>query len=145
MITEKKVIDLMKIAEVIAQQSKDPSTKTGAIIVDRYHRTVSTGYNGYPRGVHDDRLDDREYRLARTLHAELNAILFSRQDLTGCIMICTHHPCSKCAAAIIQTGIDTVITKMNINPFTERWKDSIQRAGELFYEAKVKLFILGDK
>lgn len=41
------------MAEYVASASKDPSTRTGCVIV-RPDRTVgSVGYNGLPRGVHD--------------------------------------------------------------------------------------------
>ena len=38
------------IAELVADWSKDPGTKVGAVLVqDR--RIISTGYNGFPKGT----------------------------------------------------------------------------------------------
>jgi dCMP deaminase len=36
----------IKIAEVVAEKSKDPSSKMGCVIVDKNKRVVSLGYNG---------------------------------------------------------------------------------------------------
>ena len=37
----------INIAEQVAKKSKDPSTKTGCVIVDSKNRPVSFGYNGF--------------------------------------------------------------------------------------------------
>lgn len=37
----------IEIAKVTARRSKDPSTKTGCVIVDPNNRPVSFGYNGF--------------------------------------------------------------------------------------------------
>jgi dCMP deaminase len=37
----------INIAEEVATRSKDPSTQVGAVIVDKNHRPVSFGYNGF--------------------------------------------------------------------------------------------------
>ena len=99
----------LTLAEHIAGWSKDPSTKVGAVIVDQQRRIVSTGYNGFPQGVVDNPQLPRERKLMRTLHAEANAILFAKRDLSGCTIYVTHHPCAHCAAMIIQAGIKRVV------------------------------------
>jgi dCMP deaminase len=50
------------LAKYVSTASKDPGTKTGAVIVDDKRRIVSVGYNGLPRNVEDspDRLENRE-------------------------------------------------------------------------------------
>ncbi|MBI2669577.1 MAG: hypothetical protein HYX20_00290 [Candidatus Yanofskybacteria bacterium] len=62
--TEKWDRRFLALAEFVAQWSKDPSTKTGAVIVDSNNRLVSVGYNGFPRGVNDspERLENREIK-----------------------------------------------------------------------------------
>ena len=81
----------MGLAHLSALRSKDPSTQVGAAIVDRNHRVVSVGYNGFPTGCSDD-----EFPWAReeqglnskylyVVHAELNAILNAGRDQTDCI------------------------------------------------------------
>ncbi len=41
-------------ATLIAQKSKDPSTKVGCIIVNDDNVILSTGFNGFPRGIEED-------------------------------------------------------------------------------------------
>ena len=55
----------IELAKTIAQYSKDPNTKVGAVIVDSEKRIVSMGYNGFPRKVLDldERLNNREEKV----------------------------------------------------------------------------------
>ena len=65
----------MREARNASTMSKDPSSKVGAVLV-KDRRIVGTGFNGFPRGLHDDRrLWDREQKLPRIVHAEMNAII----------------------------------------------------------------------
>ena len=49
----------LEIASVVSTWSKDPSTQIGAIAV-KDKRLISTGYNGFPRGIED--LKDSYFR-----------------------------------------------------------------------------------
>ena len=64
----------MKLAREISTWSKDPSSKIAAVIVNDERRILSTGYNGFPRGIADteERLNDREQKYPRIVHAEMN-------------------------------------------------------------------------
>ena len=96
---------------------------------------VSTGFNGYPSGITDNESDSREVKLAKTIHAELNAILYSKQDLTGCTLYVTPiPPCSACAAVIAQSGISKVIVGRKVDLDISRWDDSINIALDIFKE-----------
>ena len=132
----------LDLADHIASWSKDPSTKVGAVIV-RPNRTIaSVGYNGFPRGVKDDpeRLDDRPVKYSMTVHAEANAILSADGRLDGCTLYVTPlHPCSNCAALIIQSGIAKVVARMPYD--SERWADSFGKAGLMFDEAGIEVII----
>ena len=44
----------LAMCQLVASKSKDRSTKVGAIIVGPDNEIVSTGYNGFPRGINDD-------------------------------------------------------------------------------------------
>ena len=57
MIDEKWDRRFLALAEHVADWSKDPSTKTGAVIVRPDRTIASMGYNGFPRGMADT--DDR--------------------------------------------------------------------------------------
>jgi dCMP deaminase len=128
----------LQLAQHIAQWSKDPSTKVGAVIV-RPNRTIaSVGYNGFPRGVNDDeRLNDRPYKYAMTVHAEANAILSANERLDGCTLYVTPlSPCSSCASILIQSGIKRVVAYMPHQP--EHWADSFAIARTMLDEAGVR-------
>ena len=134
----------MELAQLVATWSKDPSTGVGAVIVDNHNRVVSLGYNGLPKGVRDssERLQNREVKLAVTLHAEDNALGFANQDVSGFTMYVTRPPCSHCAARIIQRGISRVVTPTPSEDFLERWGDSIKLSEQLFDEAEVSIVYL---
>jgi dCMP deaminase len=105
----------MGVALLSAQRSKDPNTQVGACIVNSEHRIVGVGYNGFPAGCGDDALPwDREGEYLDTkypfvVHAELNAILNSIQNLRGCTIYVALFPCNECAKAIIQSGISEIV------------------------------------
>ena len=105
----------MGLAHLSAMRSKDPSTQVGAVIVSGEHRVVSIGYNGFPNGCSDDEFPwDREGDFGATkypyvVHAELNAILNSKNDLRGCSIYVSLFPCNECAKAIIQSGISRIV------------------------------------
>jgi len=123
------------MADLVASWSKDPSTQVGAVIADPRNRVVSVGFNGPPSGVLDDPFlsGDRDTRLAVTIHAEENAILFSGgRDLTDCTIYVTHFPCSTCASKIIQTGISNVVVWKADRDFDARWQESTKVSRRLF-------------
>lgn len=128
----------LELAKFISGWSKDPSTKVGAVIVDTDGRSiVSTGYNGFAKGVKDsdERLNDRELKYKMVCHGEMNAILFSKRDLTGCTLYT--YPfgcCSSCASYVVQTGIKRVVFPKTTN---ERWLESINLSKKIFDEGKV--------
>ena len=105
----------MGLAHLSAMRSKDPSTQVGAVIVSGEHRVVSIGYNGFPNGCSDDEFPwDREGDFGATkypyvVHAELNAILNSKNDLRGCSIYVSLFPCNECAKALIQSGISRIV------------------------------------
>lgn len=130
----------IELAAHIATWSKDPSTKVGAVIVNPNRTILSLGYNGLPRDLKDDQnaLLDREYKLARTVHAEMNAILSAPTRPTGCTLY-TYPlpPCSNCAAHVIQAGITRVVCpKPAAN---SRWSESNEIAKEMFRETGIQL------
>lgn len=129
-----------EMAHLVASWSKDPSTKVGAVIVDTNRRIISTGYNGFATGVNDSmvRLNDRDLKYKMVLHAEENAIMFAKRDLSGCILyVTTLPPCSHCASLIVQSGISQVYAEKK--PIPDRWKDSFVLTSSIFNEGGVKL------
>lgn len=102
----------LSIASVVSTRSKDPSTKVGAVIVDKTGRPAAFGYNGFPRGVSDfvERWK-RPTKYNYVVHAEANAILNSRgRDIDGGTLYITHWPpCQECSKLIVQSGIRSVV------------------------------------
>lgn len=98
-----------EMADAVSKRSKDPSTKVGTIIVDQEYRVLSTGYNGFPSGVKEtEERWERPEKYKIVSHAESNAIVFARQNLTNATMYCTLEPCNECMKLIIASGIKTV-------------------------------------
>jgi len=101
------------LAERISQESKDRSTKVGCVIVSPDNTILSTGWNGFPRGVDDD--DDAKHeRPAKydwTEHAERNAIYNAAREgirLRGATAYLNYTPyaiCTHCVRALSQSGI----------------------------------------
>lgn len=131
----------LEMAKLVSTWSKDPSTKVGAVIVDKNRRIISTGYNGFAVGVDDceERLIDRTLKYPLTLHAEENAMSFAKQNLEGCkLYVCGLPPCAHCASLIIQSGIKEVYT-YTMKEENERWKESFGLTKKIFEEAGVNL------
>ncbi len=120
----------MGIALLSAKRSKDPNTQVGACIVSKDNRILSIGYNGAPRGLHDDIMkweregDFLNTKYAYVCHGELNAILNYRGDLSGSKIYVGLFPCNECAKAIIQSGIKEVIYKEDKYADTDECKAS---------------------
>ena len=97
----------LKIAETVALKSKDPSSKMGCVIVDKNKRVVSLGYNGMIQGADESKmtLEERPMKYRFAIHSEMNAVLFSYQDLTGCTIYNRVATCDNCLKYCLQAGI----------------------------------------
>jgi dCMP deaminase len=144
--THKWDLRFLREAALASTCSKDPSTQCGAKIVDPDNRVVSSGFNGFPRGVEDspDRLINREFKLRGIIHAELNAILFAQRPLHGhTIYTWPLPPCGLCAAVIVQVGIRRVVVPGNVpKDKLERWALDFQVAEKWFLEGQVEVTVL---
>ena len=128
--------NFLALANTVSMFSKDPSTKVGAVIVNDDNKIISTGYNGFPRGIKDDhRLDNRAQKYDLIVHAEANAIIHAKEPLDGCtIYTMPFQPCSRCAGLIIQAGIRRVVSV----PHKEaRWSENFRLAHDMLTEARI--------
>jgi dCMP deaminase len=139
----RKFLKFWPLVEAVASMSKDPSTKVGALALDKNFNIISTGYNGFPRGVNDDpaRYADRETKLRLVSHAEQNLIAqaaYGGRSLKGAtLLVSSLFPCSNCAKSIIQSGVVRVISP---HPSCEpRWAVESKWATILFDEAQVEI------
>lgn len=131
------------LAAHVAQWSRDPEKKVGAVIVRPDKSIASLGFNGFPRGVSDDdvRYQDKELKRELMTHAEINAILHAREPLHGYYLyVWPLAPCVRCAATIIQSGISHIVTvRLKDN---SSWAETLLLAQTMFNEAGVTMTIL---
>ena len=133
----------LRLSDHVAQWSKDPSTKVGAVVARSNHTIVSIGYNGFPRGIEDSesRLNNRELKYSLVVHAEANAILNTNEYLGGYTLyggITTHYAptCNECAKLIIQSGICRVVGR-KLKGENNRWDDPNRIARDMYLEAGI--------
>lgn len=143
-----KFLKFWPVVEAVAEMSKDPSTKVGALALDNNMNIIATGFNGFPRGVSDtlERYADRDIKLRLVSHAEQNLIAqaaYGGRSLRGATLLVSKlYPCSSCAKSIIQAGIVRVISP---NPSDNvRWADESKWAQLMFSESGVEVIHVGE-
>lgn len=132
------------------ENSDDPVTKTGAIIVDpSLEEVLAYGSNHIPKGVvftEKKLVEDRKWKLDHMIHAE-PAVIFaaarSGKSTYGTVMYMPWVPCTPCAKAIIDSGVRTLIGhKQMIMKTTERWWESTDYALDLLSQAGVEKYMV---
>jgi dCMP deaminase len=106
----------IKHAMLVSEKSKDPSTKVGCVLVGGDNEILSTGFNGFSRGV-DELIPerwDRPEKYKWVEHAERNAIYNAARNgvrLKGARAYLNWEPipCTDCTRALIQSGIVEII------------------------------------
>lgn len=133
---------MLELASHVAEWSKDPSTKVGAVIVRPDWTIASVGFNGFPRRVIDrpGLYVDRDEKYPRVIHAELNAILTARDSLEGCTLYASEFPCAGCGGAAIQAGLSRVVSWRPRPDMLERWADAFRVTVSMFKEAGVEFY-----
>lgn len=106
------------LALVASIKSKDPRCRVGAVIASPDKVLLSTGFNGFARGVDDDDtlLADVPEKLKMICHAEANAVMNAARigvALEKATIYVTKFPCLSCCNAIIQAGISRIYTHDN--------------------------------
>ena len=103
------------VAKMVSTRSTCPRAAIGAVLVDRHHRIISTGYNGAPSNVaHCDEIgcvivDDH---CVATVHAEENCLTpeLTLEQMDGAIMY-VHGPrqcCDNCMNLLNIMGITDI-------------------------------------
>ena len=145
-------MDLMKflpVAKALAGLSKDPAAKVSALVIDDDGNLLSSGWNGFPRGVHDDvhRIDSRELKRCFTVHAEANAIAQAARTgarlLGANILVTERFPCKACAGLIIQAGIKRVYAPIMGDDANQQWRDDRQFSMVMFNESGIQVIEYG--
>lgn len=126
-------ISYVRIAQVLAEQSKCSAKKVGCVIV-KDQNIISSGVNGTPKGyincnelwkkneeglwtdmngkVLEDQSSHKKWSLNFEVHAEMNAIsklAGSTSSGEGSTLYCNYSPCIQCAKNIIPTGITRIV------------------------------------
>lgn len=107
---DKHVKMYMKMAGVMAEQSKDSRLQVGCVIV-KDNNIISTGYNGHTRHIDDPNQLDDGTTDPRVRHAEKNGLMKlirSNENAVGATMFVTHACCYFCAIDIVDSGIAKV-------------------------------------
>lgn len=101
---------LLQIASAAAEQSDDPSTKVGAVVIagpDDWR--FCHGSNHIPGLEADSPLRrDRSVKYELVIHAEVAALSMTRAFRPAQIAV-THPPCSRCASVIAKAGVKRVL------------------------------------
>ena len=135
----------MRAVYLHSSASKDPRSHIGAVLV-KNDNIISTGYNGFPRGVYDftERYSDRDAKHKFVTHAEDNAILTAARLGISTLqtdLFTQGIPCAECMKSVIQAGIKKIIIHKQWPNLThsEKWIESIEIATIMMNEAGIEL------
>jgi dCMP deaminase len=127
----------MEQAQVVSKRSKDPSTKTGAVVVRPDHTIVSMGYNGFPKVMPDVMkwYLDRTEKYSRIVHCEVNALIFAREPLIECTLYTWPFlSCDRCCVQMLQAGITRFVAPKPSHDSLLRWGAAFNRTKQYCYE-----------
>lgn len=136
----------LELAEHVAEWSKGPRKRIGAVIVRPDKSIASLGYNGPPRGFDDEAFlrMTREDQHSFVIHAEHNALrqTHDAESVAGyTLYVSPLFPCARCANKIAQAGIARVVAYCG--HISQDWRESAEEAERIFIEAGVEcLFML---
>jgi dCMP deaminase len=128
----------LEMANLVASWSKDPSTKTGAVIVRPDKTVLSVGFNGFPKKMKDDpeQYANREVKYSKIVHCEMNALIHARESLEGCTLYTVPFAsCDRCAVHMIQAGITRFVFPKLPKKLVKRWKESTDKTKQYIEEA----------
>lgn len=132
----------LEMAKLVSTMSKDPSTKTGTVIVDQGNRVVATGYNGFPANMEDANTwyENREEKYSRIVHAEMNALIYAQRDLHGCrVYTWPWMPCDRCAVHLLQAGVWRFVAPKATAEQEERWGEAFKKTRKYINECGCEL------
>jgi dCMP deaminase len=126
-------------AKLHATFSKDPSTCIGAVITRPDKTEAGHGFNGMPRGVDDEHMNDRPFKYASVIHAEDNATINSGDSrMNGYTMyVWGLACCGPCTSKAIQKGITRIVCVQEKD--RPDWEESFEVSRTLVREAGVSI------
>lgn len=137
---------LKKAYQHANSMSPDPSTKNGAILVNRDGVSLAYGVNKFPNGIAEteSRLADKETKYRLVVHAENGAVFSAARHgnrVNGSTLYCPFYSCTECAKAIIQSGVKRIVGHAQLMALAAEhttWVESIVNAWNMLHEAGVQ-------
>lgn len=128
------------LAKVVSQRSHDTQTQHGCVITDSHNRILGVGYNGFPRGLDDNKLPTtRPDKYPWMIHAERNALSNCVVRPDKGIAYVTGQSCNDCIMALWQEGIEIVY--MSDNHGTHLFDNQQKKIFDTFVEMSgIKIF-----
>ena len=135
----------LRLARQYSTMSKDPGTRVGAGVTDKYSKHVyGLGYNGFPKEVEDtpERLNDRTFKLTLIQHVEKNALERAMQAGLlpgGTLFVYPFLPCQMCARSFTEgwyssSDIKRVVT---LDYVPDRWRRDFEESEALLLKAGI--------
>jgi len=141
-------IRFLNLAKLVSTWAKDPSTKTGAVIVHQDKTIVSLGFNGFPKNMYDAKqhYENRDEKYSRIIHAEMNALLFAKSDVKDCTLYT--YPfisCDRCFVHLAQVGITKIVSIKPTEERLTRWGKSFDKTKRYAKECGVEIIEYDEK
>ena len=137
----------IELARLVSTWSKDPSTKTGAVIVGPDKGVVSVGFNGFPAGMSDDPelYEKRDEKYSRIVHCEVNALIYAGRPIPAGSSLYTvpFMSCDRCVVQMLQAGIKRFVAPECKDPEKlVRWAEAFERTKKYIKECGGELIEL---
>ena len=136
----------LRLAKQYSTMSKDVSTKVGAVLCDKDSKFVfGLGYNGFPERIEDseNHLNDREFKLRNTCHAEINALNQVHSDLLSyatTLVVYPFLPCLGCARHILKYPRRNMIKRVvTLDYVPERWSNDFKKSRRILEDAGIEV------
>jgi len=141
MFDKKWDLRFLSLARLVSTWSKDPSTKTGAVIVRPDRTVASVGFNGFPTMMPDKEewLNNREEKYSRVVHCEMNALLHMPDRIPGTVGMYTLYtwPCASCDRCLVhmaQAGIKKFVFPSPTEDMLSRWAKALDKSKQYLEE-----------
>lgn len=132
----------LEMAKLVSTRSKDPSTKTGAVLVGPYNEVISTGFNGFPMDMPDDveLYANRDEKYSRIIHCEMNALIFAKRSLASSTLYTwPFASCDRCVVHMIQAGVYRFVAPKLPDHLQERWGKALEKTKQYISECGLEL------
>lgn len=115
----------------VKNRSNDPKLKVGCLIIYNDF-VIADGWNRFPKGIKEDERLYGKLKNDIIIHAEQDALNKCYNPVGASLMVTTH-PCCRCAASIIDVGIEKVVCP----PPRDNHEEKL--ASEMFKEAGIEV------